>query len=1149
MDQILKHLQKTPFYNKLKEALLNENKLELNDTFSDLNLLLIRLIETMTDKNILIVHHNLYHAQKMYDQYSQIDDTILFYPQDEFITTEMLAMSESLKFERLETVKSIINPGRHVVITHPTGFIKSLYPLKYYKDAEITYRVGDDIDIEAFISMLIMYGYKRANVVEQVGEFSLRGSIIDIFLTDYNEPIRIDLFDTEIDSIRTFSAQTQRSMHKQDTFHVFPRVEFFYTEAILKTIQSNVNEKLKDLTLDQDTLKRIHQELDDLKTYDGIDQLSRYMSFIDDPLETLVDYLDQPIVIYMNYPYVEKSVKSIVNDLTDWVLALNDYPKLGFEFIKDFNHIYQEKMIYLNPLDRLNKPYFTMALRAKETPIYDNNFHMLVKELKKYDRHTTVLITFNQLKRMNDFTQAMEDHVEIKRLGDKDNLFTKRINVTLSNNPLTFEWFDTNLIVLNEDSIYKQSEKKQAKYKSVFKETKKINHVKELRKGDYLVHYEHGIGRFLEIKTMDVSNQVNDYIVIQYKGDDTLYIPVENIHLVQKYAAGDGLMPKLNKLGSAEWAKTKQRVRRKAKDIADELIKLYAKREQVKGFSFSQDNEFMTQFEADFPYEETEDQLKAIEAVKLDMEDERPMDRLICGDVGYGKTEIALRASFKAALDNKQVAYLAPTTVLARQHYYTFKERLDRYGIKCALLNRFVTKAAQTKILAKVKSGEIDVVLGTHRLLSKDVKFKDLGLLIIDEEQRFGVEHKEKIKQLRANIDVLSLSATPIPRTLQMAITGVKQMSLLETPPKNRFPIQTYVLKRNDHVIKDAIERELARNGQIFYLYNRVETIERIQDKLTKLVPDARIVYAHGKMSRLRLEEVIEDFLDYKYDVLVSTTIIETGIDIPNANTLIIHDADQLGLSQLYQIRGRVGRSNRIAYSYLMYKENKQLTEEALKRLQVIKEFTELGSGYKIAVRDLSIRGAGDLLGTEQSGFIDSVGIDLFLEILKEEIDRSKGTLKEDTKAIDDLKQKLKVTVNKTIPTTYIDDDDLRIDFHKKINALSSSNELILLKEEMVDRFGPLPEAIDLYMVEKLYENLAVTLEVEKVFDKEATFDLIFSERKSSLINGERLFMVVNEISPFIHLTYKKNKITITLEKFKLKRHYLKVLVTILESL
>ncbi|MFW6319882.1 MAG: transcription-repair coupling factor, partial [Bacillota bacterium] len=736
-----------------------------------------------------------------------------------------------------------------------------------------------------------------------------------------------------------------------------------------------------------------------------------------------------------------------------------------------------------------------------------------------------------------------------KRLGKNDALFSKRINLIRGDSHNAFEWFDTNLIVLNESAIYHETEKKKPKYKSVFKDTKKISHVKQLEKGDHIVHYDHGIGRFLEIKTMEVSGHTNDYIVIQYRGEDTLYIPVENIHLLQKYVAHEGIHPKLNKLGSAEWAKTKSRVRKKAKDIAANLIKLYAEREHVEGFAFSEDNDLTDIFEADFLYEETEDQQKAIEDVKRDMEDKKPMDRLICGDVGYGKTEVALRAAFKAALDNKQTAYLAPTTVLARQHYYTFKERLEKHGIKCALLNRFVTKANQNKVLKKLKTGEIDVVLGTHRLLSKDIVFKDLGLLIIDEEQRFGVEHKEKIKQLKTHVDVLSLSATPIPRTLQMAMTGVKQMSLLETPPKNRLPIQTYVLQRNDHVIKDAVERELARGGQVFYLYNRVDTITHVKESLERLIPDANIGYAHGKMSRLKLEQMIEDFLDHKFDVLVSTTIIETGIDIPNANTLIIHDADKLGLSQLYQIRGRVGRSNRIAYSYLMYDKNKQLKEEAVKRLQVIKEFTELGSGYKIAMRDLAIRGAGDILGTEQSGFIDSVGIDLFLDMLKEEIDKEKDKDKPTIQAKENAKQTIKFEVDKTIPSNYINNDDLKLELHKRISALESSNDYLLLKEELEDRFGEVPIKLVHYMQEKLYENLAITKGIERIQEKPKTVKFVFSEKASAKINGERLFTKVDELSEFIHLSYKKNKITIELEKHKLDHHFLTYIITLLESM
>jgi transcription-repair coupling factor (superfamily II helicase) len=830
-------------------------------------------------------------------------------------------------------------------------------------------------------------------------------------------------------------------------------------------------------------------------------------------------------------------------------MDMNDYPKMDFAFIKDLNRIYHSKKIILNDLGSLHNEKNAIRVRAKHTPFYENNFHQLVNDLKKYDHYTTVLITIENEKRFEAFYDQLESLIDLKRLGKNDTLFPKRINIIRGDVHNAFEWFDTNLIVLNESAIYHETEKKKPKYKSVFKDTKKISHVKQLEKGDHIVHYDHGIGRFLEIKTMEVSNHTNDYIVIQYRGEDTLYIPVENIHLLQKYVAHEGIHPKLNKLGSAEWAKTKSRVRKKAKDIAANLIKLYAEREHVEGFAFSEDNDLTDIFEADFLYEETEDQQKAIDDVKRDMESKRPMDRLICGDVGYGKTEVALRAAFKAALDNKQTAYLAPTTVLARQHYYTFKDRLEKHGIKCALLNRFVTKANQKKVIQKLKKGEVDVVLGTHRLLSKDIVFKDLGLLIIDEEQRFGVEHKEKIKQLKSHVDVISLSATPIPRTLQMAMTGVKQMSLLETPPKNRLPIQTYVLQRNDHVIKDAVERELARGGQIFYLYNRVDTIAHVKTSLERLIPDANIGFAHGKMSRLKLEQMIEDFLDHKFDVLVSTTIIETGIDIPNANTLIIHDADKLGLSQLYQIRGRVGRSNRIAYSYLMYDKNKQLKEEAVKRLQVIKEFTELGSGYKIALRDLAIRGAGDILGTEQSGFIDSVGIDLFLEMLKEEIDKEKDKDKPTVQAKESAKQTIKFDVDKSIPSNYIANDDLKLDMHKRISALDSSNEYLLLKEELEDRFGEIPVKLSRYMQEKLYENLAVTKGIERTLDKQNTVRFIFSEKASSNINGERLFAKVDELSPFIHLSYKKNKVNIELEKHKLDHHFITYIITLLETI
>ncbi|TVP96892.1 MAG: transcription-repair coupling factor [Acholeplasmatales bacterium] len=1149
MNMLFDHLLKTRIGQRLITTLTKHDHLTLDDAAPDITLAIIELLRRQINRPVLVVHHNLFHAQKMHERLSEINRKTLFYPQDEFITTDMLAMSEALKFERLDTIRHILKGEAQLVVTHTTGLIKNLVPLDAYRKAGRTYRIGDDLDVDAFLEHLIRLGYQRTTAVGTVGDFSVRGGLIDVYLTDFDQPIRIDLFDTEIETIRTFNVNTQRSTGALKAFTISPRTEFFPDQDEVDTILANVGRIMREGAFPAATKERVTHELAQLKDGMDLDRLARYMTFAGKPLHTLCDYLEDPLVIFVNKPAIEKSYQTIVNDLTDWILELDAYPKIGFEFIRDLDRIFYTQSVAINPLVQAHTATTHLPIRGKETSRYQNNMHPLISDLKKYDGYTTVLITLKDADRRARFIELLDDRIELKVLGQNDPLFPQRINVLTADNPLTFEWFDAQIIVLNEAALFHEPQTKKVKYRTVFKDTRKIDHVKELSKGDYLVHYEHGIGRFIGIETMHISGHTNDYVVIQYRGDDTLYIPVENIHLVQKYVTYEGVVPKLNRLSSAEWAKTKQRVRRKAKDIAADLIKLYAAREQVEGFAFSPDDTLMTVFEADFPYEETDDQLQAIDDVKRDMEAPRPMDRLICGDVGYGKTEVALRAAAKAALDNKQTAYLAPTTVLARQHYHTFKDRLEPHGIRCALLNRFVTPAVQKQTLKALKEGKVDVVLGTHRLLSKDVEYKDLGLLIIDEEQRFGVEHKEKIKTFKTKIDVLSLSATPIPRTLQMALTGVKQMSLLETPPKNRFPVQTYVLKRNDHVIKDAIERELARGGQAFYLYNRVETIENIQHHLTRLIPDARIAYAHGKMSRLQLEKVITAFLDHQFDVLVSTTIIETGIDIPNANTLVVHDADQLGLAQLYQIRGRVGRSDRVAYSYLMYAEGKSLSDEAVKRLQVIKEFTELGSGYKIAVRDLAIRGAGDLLGTEQSGFIDSVGIDLFLEILKEEIAREQDKDMPERDTHEATRQAIRFQVDKTIPISYIADDDMRLDLHRRINALTSSHHVLLLKDEMTDRFGAPPEHLVVYMLEKVYENLALTCGVEKTFAATNKIQVVFSETVSRRIDGERLFAQANDLSRAISLSYRKGKIAIIIEPAKLERHFLHVLVPLLESL
>lgn len=1150
MKTLLEHLKKTEFVNKL-DLLLEKDKLELSDTNEALNIILIDYIYHNTDRSVLVVNHNLYHAQKTYDRLNRMSATPRFFPQDEFLTTDMLAMSEDLKFERLDTIASILEDKRELVVTHPTGLLKYMPPKNAFKEAVRTYRKGDEVDPGALVDALTAMGYTRTPEVEKVGDYARRGSIIDVFPTGYEEPVRIDFFDIEIDSIRSFDPNSQRSKGAIETVTLFPRSEFFYDESTYARMRDAVHAVLDNGSFSDATRTRVEEDLKALEDRDEPDRFSRYMGFAFDHLETLGDYLNDPIIIHINHDDIKATNRQIIDDLSEWIAENGDYPAIGFQFIRDFDRLYHAKEIRLNPFESAKPLKNHMALRAKHAIQYANNMHMLVKDLKKYKGHVTTLIALGSDERLKAVKNLFESQgLEYKLLGAHDMPFEKTINLVKADMPVAFEWFDTGLLVLNDDALFESTstKKKPRRQKAVFKDAEKLTRPSELKKGDFVVHYDHGIGRYLGIKTMTFQNHTNDYITIAYKGDDTLYIPVENIHLIQKYSAHEGVRPKVNKLGSTEWAKTKQRVRKKAKNIASELIDLYAKREKTEGFAFSSDIDMMTTFEADFPYEETADQLKAIEAVKDDMEKPTPMDRLICGDVGYGKTEVALRAAFKAVLDNKQVAYLAPTTILTRQHFYTFKRRLAKHGIKVALLNRFVSGKRKREYLEGIKSGRFDVVIGTHRLLSKDIEFQDLGLLIVDEEQRFGVEHKEKIKAMKLHVDVLSLSATPIPRTLQMAMTGVKQMSLIETPPKDRFPIQTYVLKRNNHVIQDAIERELGRSGQVFYLYNKVEDIDAIKDELDELVPDARVVYAHGKMNRTQLESVMQAFLDHEYDVLVSTTIIETGIDIQNANTLIVHDADKLGLSQLYQIRGRVGRSNRIAYSYLMYDKNKQLNEEAAKRLQAIKEFTELGSGYKIAARDLAIRGAGDLLGTEQSGFIDSVGIEMFMEILKEEIAKGKEEPVEE-KADEETRNRIKMPASRTIPEDYVSDETLRIEMHRRIANIASEEDYRRLKEEFIDRFGPVPKRVDTYMLEKLYEQLAIGAGVERTHESETSITFIIDSEHSKDIHGEMLFKKATELSKYIYLAFKQGKLRITMDKGKIDKSVLELIIPLLDML
>ncbi len=1146
MNKVMSYVKKTPFFQNLNNEYNKKSEIYITNTNDSISLLTVLNLFESVDHSIVVVAPNLFNAQKVYDNLSNYlsNEQLGFFPQDEFMTTEMLAMSTEFKVERINTVRKIISKNKMIIITNTTGLIKYLLPKKKWEEAIIKLKIDDELNIKQLLEKLITLGYKREETVERQGDFSYRGGLLDIFPLNELNPLRIEFFDDEIESIRYFDINTQRSTIKTTQVNIFPLYEFHYTKEEFDLIRKRVVSQLESTAFDFKSKERIYQELENLENHNEIDKLARYISFLDEKPETLLDYIDNKTIVYWNHVRIKENYSEVVRDITDWYDSTGDYPKLGFQLIKELNHIYAKKSVYMDVFGEGKAKKNAINIRAKEPTIYNNNIHMLVNDLKKYQNFTTVILAFHNNKSLKNFVDLIEEKVKFHIIGNKDYIIEKQLNLVVCEHSLSFEMFDINTITLNEENLFKQKDKKKGKYRSSLKDAKKISSVEELKKGDLIVHYDHGIGRFLGVETMTLGDMTNDYIHIAYKGDDSLYIPIENISLLRKYIGSEGTKPKIHKLGGAEWAKTKQRVRKKVKDIADKLIKLYAEREATKGFEYSPESDLQIEFEADFPYQETPDQLLAIEDVKKDMESSMPMDRLLCGDVGYGKTEVALRAAFKAVLDNKQVAYLAPTTVLSRQHYYTFKERLTKYGIKVGLLNRFVTKAVQREVLRQLSTGELDIVIGTHRLLSKDMIYNDLGLLIIDEEQRFGVEHKEKIKEMKINIDVLSLSATPIPRTLQMAIMGVKSMSLLETPPLNRYPIQTYVMERNDSIIRDAIQREMARNGQVFYLYNRVDDINVVARQIENLVPEARVVYAHGKMGRQRMEEVIQAFIDHEYDVLVSTTIIETGIDIPNANTLLVHDSDRLGLSQLYQLRGRVGRSDRIAYAYLMYRKNKQLTEEAVKRLKVIKEFTELGSGFKIAVRDLSIRGAGDVLGTEQSGFMDSVGLDLFMDMLKEEVNRQNNGEPEIT---DEPKMSpIKIQVNKYIDSNYIKNDYIKMEMHRKIAKITSRQDISDIEEEMHDRFGLPSKEINLYMYEKLFEHLAKEKGIEKMIKRKNNVTFVLSEEASANINTSVAQDKAHLVNRFIRFEVSTN-IRIIIDTVKLNKHFIYPMVDLLE--
>lgn len=1016
-------------------------------------------------------------AREMQEDSRFFDKSSIYYPAKDFIFYSADVHGNQLAGERLRCIQKIIaaqdNKTNITVITTIDGCVDMLMPLQRYRDNIIHFKNSDIIDTEKLISKLLGIGYTRVPMIDGQGQFAVRGGIIDIFSYTDETPVRIELWDDEIDSIRFFDVESQRSVEKIQTYDVFPATEWILSEdeidAGFEKVKDEVEKQL--VTLGNDKKKKTQQEMDSCNrlrhAYADFERTRDYSKFIlsfTDEIEGFTDYfpkdetvfvLDEPDRIMERMELISYEYEESMKNRLEGGYVVASQTKLMRPIAEVYKNMQSSRLMLLSSLDykpKMLKPADYLRIDARSISSYNNSFEYLADDINKYKRtgYRVVLVC-------NSRTRAARIVADLEELGtqsyfsedyDKE-IMPGTVMVTYGNIHRGFEYPLIGFVIITENDIFTSRTRKKQKKKY---EGRSIAGFNELNVGDYVVHEMHGLGVYKGIEKITVEGVEKDYIKIEYAGNSNLYVLATQLDRLQKYAASDTeKKPKLNKLGSVEWNKTKAKVHGAVEEIAKDLVELYSIRQNQKGYAFGPDTVWQKEFEEMFPYEETDDQLNAIADTKADMESTRIMDRLICGDVGYGKTEVAIRAAFKAVQEGKQVAYLVPTTILAQQHFNTFEQRMKNFPLKVAQLSSFRTNKEIKETLADLKKGFVDVVIGTHRLLSKDVEFKDLGLLIIDEEQRFGVAHKEKIKKLKNNIDVLTLSATPIPRTLHMSLVGIRDMSVLEEPPVDRVPIQTFVTEHNDEMIREAINRELARGGQVYYVYNRVRSIDEAAAHIQELVPQANVAFAHGQMEKRELEKIMVDFINGDIDVLISTTIIETGMDISNVNTMIIEDADKFGLSQLYQLRGRVGRSNRTAYAFLLYRRDRMLTEVAEKRLSAIREFSDFGSGFKIAMKDLEIRGAGNVLGKSQHGHMAAVGYDLYCKMLNEAVNDLKGIKNEYS-----FETNVDLSVDAYIPSTYIKSEYQKLDIYKRIAAIESEEELSDMKDELVDRYGSL---------------------------------------------------------------------------------------------
>jgi len=1070
MNPLVKELPKHSKFNELLKSIKGKEKnLSITGLTDAAKAHVIYSLYNYSNVRPVVVCPNVTAAKKIIQDlkfYSEKE--IVFLPAREVIYYDVDVQSRETNNARVYAISKLVNDEDIILVTTIEALLQPMLPASEYMGLNLKLKLGDTIDLNDVIAKFVKLGYSREELVAAKGQFSVRGGIVDIYPVEAKMPYRIELFGDEIDSIRTFDVDDQRSKESITEFEIDFSTEYVIDKANVEVLRDTLS-SLLDEDVTEDVKKSIRQDLEKIQEGDAQGLIDRYFDILVPNKVTLLDYLEDKCTIYLDDTAKQISRSEAINfenaEAIKVAATSNVYTKYAFRYVnfeqieaklKSLSSVYLSKLGQDRVMHAKRKEY---SFSCREVNFFRSTMDLLIKDVKKYrEEEKIAVLVFPTQSRLETVKNVLLDsEIPVKTVLDLslvEALIPGVVYITTGIMSSGFVYDDMDIVVVAE-AVSGVVNKRQKTSKEFLGNA--LNSYEDLKVGDYVVHVSHGIGKYLGVETVDTAGIVKDYMKLEYRDGGVLYIPITNLDSIKRYVCEDGFKPKLNKLGTKEWENTKLKVNKHVSDVAKELVLLYALRSKAKGFAFSKDTPWQKEFEADFEYELTEDQARAISEMKQDMEKERPMDRLLCGDVGYGKTEVAIRGVFKAVMDSKQVAYLVPTTVLSLQQYNVFKERMEKFGVKVEMLSRFKTKKEQEQIIKKLEFGEIDVIVGTHRILSKDVKFKDLGLLIIDEEHRFGVEDKEKIKKYKNNIDVLSMTATPIPRTLHMSMIGIRDVSIISEPPLERLPVHTYVSEYNPQMLSEAIEKELSRDGQVFYISNRVENIESVVAKVKMLAPDARVDFAHGKMTPNQIEDTMLDYMNHETDILVCTTILESGIDIPNANTIIIENADKLGLAQLYQIRGRVGRSNRLAYAYVTYNRGSVLTEEASKRLNAIKDYSEFGSGFKIALRDLEIRGAGNILGAEQHGHMMMVGYDMYAALLNKAVEKEKLKI-DNAESLEKGEIKISLDVSANIPNEYISDTVIKIEMYQKLSNATNDEELQNVIDELIDRFSDLPQ-------------------------------------------------------------------------------------------